>query len=291
MLLRASTFVSCASSSFFPEPTVWSVDDGSEARMGDIRAENGIERQTSRSAKPCVLVTGFGPFGEHSINASWEAVQQLKTINDLTEQVDLIIHEIPVAYSAVTTIVPELWKKYDPDLVIHCGVSSLLAWKSAIQIERHAHSHGYHRPDVECQIPEGGRYCSDEEERCLSTNVCVDKCHTWTTNSARSYTNYCNVPVCQLSTDAGRYLCEFIYYTSLRINPNATLFIHVPPLYKPFSAHDIAMAIKTVILKVVLPETAEERMQSEKLMTEIGGSVFQSIDEAVDQTDLDLVRF
>lgn len=259
--------------------------------MGDIRGEKAVERQPRRSTKPRVLVTGFGPFGEHSINASWEAVQQLKTITDLTEQVDLVIHEVPVAYSAVSTIIPDLWKKYAPDLVIHCGVSSLLAWRSAIQIERHAHSHGYHRPDVELQIPEGGRYCSNEEECCLSTNVCLDECHTWTDNATRSNTNYCNVPVCQLSTDAGRYLCEFIYYTSLRINPNATLFIHVPPLYKPFSANDIALAIKSVIMKVVLPETAEERAEGEKLMSEVDGSVLQSIDEAIDLSELSLVRF
>jgi pyrrolidone-carboxylate peptidase len=59
------------------------------------------------------------------------------------------------------------------------------------------------------------------------------------------------VLMCQASDDAGRFLCEFIYYTSLRINQNATLFIHVPPLYKPFGAMEIAGSIKTVILKVL----------------------------------------
>lgn len=65
-----------------------------------------------------IVVTGFGPFGAHKINASWEAVKEFSKIsNDKLKKnynVNLIIEEIPVVYDHVDSRVPELWKEYDP---------------------------------------------------------------------------------------------------------------------------------------------------------------------------------
>lgn len=44
-----------------------------------------------------------------------------------------------------------------------------------------------------------------------------------------------------------RYLCEFIYYKSLRINEDRSMFIHVPPLDKPYSAVQLAAGIFDII--------------------------------------------
>lgn len=62
--------------------------------------------------KDVILVTGFGPFGEHKVNASWEAVKLLKDreING----VKIVIEEIPVVYTYVEEQVPLLWKRYNP---------------------------------------------------------------------------------------------------------------------------------------------------------------------------------
>lgn len=59
-----------------------------------------------------VLITGFGPFRGHKINASWEAVKLVPT--ESLNQADVIVQEIPVIYNVVDSIVPELWKKYNP---------------------------------------------------------------------------------------------------------------------------------------------------------------------------------
>lgn len=65
-----------------------------------------------------IIVTGFGPFGKHTINASWEAVKHLSKLNlqILKEQynVNLIIKEIPVVYDHVAENIPEIWKQYNP---------------------------------------------------------------------------------------------------------------------------------------------------------------------------------
>lgn len=62
-----------------------------------------------------IVVTGFGPFGIHSENASWEAVKLLPGMHIEEEcGVRLVIEEIPVAYDDVNTTVPQLWNKHQP---------------------------------------------------------------------------------------------------------------------------------------------------------------------------------
>ena len=56
-----------------------------------------------------------------------------------------------------------------------------------------------------------------------------------------------------VSSDAGRYLCDFIYYTSLHVNSTPVLFVHVTELEKPYSVHQLAKALKNII-EVVLEE-------------------------------------
>ncbi|XP_054661599.1 pyroglutamyl-peptidase 1 isoform X3 [Grus americana] len=69
-----------------------------------------------------VVVTGFGPFGEHAVNASWIAVQELEKLG-LRDDVDLHVYEVPVEYQTVQRLIPALWKKHSPQLVVHVGVS------------------------------------------------------------------------------------------------------------------------------------------------------------------------
>ena len=40
------------------------------------------EKDLNRECKPnkSIVVTGYGPFGDHKINASWEAVKRLKEL-------------------------------------------------------------------------------------------------------------------------------------------------------------------------------------------------------------------
>ncbi len=69
--------------------------------------------------KPTIVITGFGPFGIHLKNASWEAVKLLQHMNVEAEfEVTLIVQEIPVAYDDVNRIVPELWERYKPTVRI-----------------------------------------------------------------------------------------------------------------------------------------------------------------------------
>lgn len=58
-----------------------------------------------------VLVTGFGPFHEHAVNASWEAVSLLP---DAIAGCRVVKQQIPVLYRQVEELVPQLWRRYNP---------------------------------------------------------------------------------------------------------------------------------------------------------------------------------
>lgn len=74
--------------------------------------------------EPVVIATGFGPFGIHLKNASWEAVKLLQHMNLESEcGIKLITKEIPVAYDEIDKIVPELWKQYKPVVRIDIYIS------------------------------------------------------------------------------------------------------------------------------------------------------------------------
>ena len=61
------------------------------------------------------LVSGFGPFGEHRVNASWETVKLLAK-KGLGNDIDLVTYEIPVEYDTVRKVLPTYWEKHAPDV-------------------------------------------------------------------------------------------------------------------------------------------------------------------------------
>lgn len=82
-------------------------------------AEGTVNLHFVSFSEDTVIVTGFGPFGDHKINASWETVKLLPSLNIEEEfGVKLIIHEIPVTYDYVAENVPMLWKEHEPMVCI-----------------------------------------------------------------------------------------------------------------------------------------------------------------------------
>lgn len=62
----------------------------------------------------CVVVTGFGPFGDFKVNSSWEVAKELGNFDFSSNNILLVTEEIPVAYETVTKRVPELWELHKP---------------------------------------------------------------------------------------------------------------------------------------------------------------------------------
>ncbi|WP_421206337.1 pyroglutamyl-peptidase I [Aeromonas sp. 601027] len=65
-----------------------------------------------------VLITGFDPFGGEPINPAWEAVKRLpETILDAT----VIKAQLPTVFGKSATLLAELMRQHQPDVVINVG--------------------------------------------------------------------------------------------------------------------------------------------------------------------------
>ncbi|XP_055683845.1 pyroglutamyl-peptidase 1 [Lutzomyia longipalpis] len=176
-----------------------------------------------KSENNLIFVTGFGPFSGHeNCNASWEAVKLLPdevTVNDKQYRIEKL--KVPVVYSDVDRIVPEIWEK-DPQLVIHCGVHSAA---EKVCLEQCAYKSSYCRPDWEgkCRPTATADLCRHGQD-CdkLQTTFDVHK-------FAEDLNKVHNGIFCG-SVDVGQYLCGYIYIKSLDYSLSKTLFIHVPPV-------------------------------------------------------------
>lgn len=129
---------------------------------------------------------------------------------------------------------------YFIQLVVHVGVSGSA---QELTLETQAFNTGYGSLDITGHLPKDG--------------VCVEGCPERLESSIDMRAICQNVNSCQcdviscVSTDPGRYLCDFIYYTSLHIDKSRAAFVHVPPLDKPYSALQLAQALKLVIIKML----------------------------------------
>ncbi|XP_014637030.1 PREDICTED: pyroglutamyl-peptidase 1 [Ceratotherium simum simum] len=185
----------------------------------------------------CALAvsSGFGPFGEHTVNASWIAVQELEKLG-LGDSVDLHVYEIPVEYKTVQRLIPALWEKHSPQLVVHVGVSGMA---TAVTLEKCGHNKGYKGLD-NCRFCPGSQCCVEDGPESIDSIIDMDAvCKRVTTLGL-------DVSV-TISQDAGRYLCDFTYYTSLYQSHGRSAFVHVPPLGKPYNADQLGRALRAII--------------------------------------------
>ena len=186
-----------------------------------------------------VLVTGFGPFRGHPINASWEAVQELKKNLDVQHggrTIPLEVRHIVVAYDTVKAEVPRLWRELKPRLCVHVGVAGT---SRVIRLEKFGRNVGYDCADVQGKLP-GGNVCVSNGPDKLSTQFDLEEV-------CRRVGEELQDVRFAVTDDAGRYLCDFIYYTSLYLNQGPVLFVHVPDLGTPYSCEQLAKSLKHII--------------------------------------------
>ena len=197
-----------------------------------------MDKETRQKAdRPItLLVTGFGPFHHHKVNASWEAVKELVGVGVKCggEDVHIEIREMPVVYRSVQENLESIWDKVKPDLCIHVGVSPY----NVIKLEKRGSNTGYCYPDNMLSCPVDG-ICKPGGPNIIETPFDLDKiCQQVTLRQ--------NDVKVEISTDAGQYLCDFIYYSSLHLKMAPVLFVHVPPLDAPYSLRQLAESLKNI---------------------------------------------
>ncbi|KAI9692768.1 MAG: hypothetical protein M1820_009367 [Bogoriella megaspora] len=209
-----------------------------------------------------VLVTGFGPFRRLNYNPSYDITvtlpQYLPATPSCPTKIKLMLYPSPikVAYGTVIDIVPRLYSPpteipiTDPslpapdpktppfDLAIHIGMAP---GRSYYTLETMGHRDGYNQwDDVDGQkLPKdfGRKHWPGCPEILHTSLDTVDVWRRWKANLLPLGSGDKEIDV-RPSDDAGHFLCDFIYYSSLawyfRLggrnieSERPALFLHVP---------------------------------------------------------------
>ncbi|KAF4989020.1 hypothetical protein FDECE_14843 [Fusarium decemcellulare] len=237
-----------------------------------------------------VLVTGFGPFREqYPVNPSWEIASGLppylpplraKDPNSrhaavALPKVRILVHPQPIRvnYRVVRDLVPTFYETYHGrkvDMVIHIGMAGPRPFYC---IERRGHRDGYKHADVDGEIPdeeEERKPGSDWPWRGLPEEIesdldIPDVLALWQGHSSKDMD-------LRISDDPGRYLCDFIYYSSLAElwklqRRRKVVFLHVPADASPESIEKGRELAVNLVRSVV----ESEMSRKDKLRESVGG--------------------
>ncbi|HEY3781172.1 MAG TPA: hypothetical protein VGL56_08830 [Fimbriimonadaceae bacterium] len=150
-----------------------------------------------------MLITGFGPFGEIAKNPSqW-----------LAENLGLPFEIIPVSYAATDAFV-ERTAANPPERILHIGVARKA---TKFRVELVAHNLIGPTPDIDGIVAGPGPIDPAADQQ-LGTTL-------WKSPGFfQENENW------ETSVNAGDYLCNYIYFQSLKSLSNTEIgFLHVPP--------------------------------------------------------------
>lgn len=167
-----------------------------------------------------ILVTGFDPFGEDSINPALEAVQALP---EQIADADIIKLEIPTAAYDSLDKIEKAIDQYDPEMILSVG---LAGGTSELRIERI----GININDFRIKDNAGNQYIDEpifeDGENAYFSNLPIKTMVSAIRNG--------NIPAV-ISNSAGTYVCNHVLYgvrylIEHKYPGKKSGFIHVPYL-------------------------------------------------------------
>jgi pyrrolidone-carboxylate peptidase len=228
------------------------------------------------------IVTGFEPFRTVKVNPSWQAAKHL---HGEIKGVKVLVFEIPVVYSLAQKVIPLLHLSKTtsisnpPLFILHLGASGQRP-RCFMRFESQAHGVGYHnKRDNQQTCPPGGLLRLEKPyvqgprkpvtllqvNNDLGKKLCVKLArdseplgierHAWSV---------------EVSNDAGRYLCEYVFHLSLRCARIASKwkrdkevpvnFLHVPIVdegkddakeHELLDQSDVDEAVKAIVTSMI----------------------------------------
>ncbi|KAI0873917.1 hypothetical protein GGS24DRAFT_362619 [Hypoxylon argillaceum] len=227
-----------------------------------------------------VLVTGFGPFKEaYPVNPSWEIAALLPDylpadrVKDAAHRsvrglpaVRIVKLPGPVrtSYEYTRDLIPRLWDGAERkiDYAVHIGMAGP---QLVYSIERRGHRDGYGAKDVDGKLLEDEKRHAEQGDQWvwhgvpheLLTDFDIDDVYRrWAERSPK------NMDL-RVSEDAGHYLCDFIYFSSLahlckQQRPKKVVFFHVPLHSDAESLRRGVELVLTLIRSIVESELEKE---------------------------------
>jgi len=173
-----------------------------------------------------ILLTAFEPFGGNTTNITQEVIKALP------EQIgENTLHKVvlPVSFHRVPVVLRQAIEQLKPDFVLMLGQCKD---SDTIRLERYAHNM------MDSQMGDNDHYCPTEEIIYPKTPNAL---MATTPRPLRTLSKALQDEGCPvtISTSAGLYVCNRVYYEALYLGQKA-LFVHIP------KNMDIAMAAKTI---------------------------------------------
>jgi pyroglutamyl-peptidase len=168
-----------------------------------------------------VLITGFGRFPGAPFNPSGPlALALAKRRRPAFDGIRRAVHIFETSYAAVDRDLPKLLARHKPDIVLMFG---LAARTPSVRVETHArNARSILFPDVSGYRP--GDRAIVRGKPALQGHAPFRRL----LGAARA----ARVPA-RTSRDAGRYLCNYVYWRALEASRSGTplaQFIHIPPI-------------------------------------------------------------
>lgn len=168
-----------------------------------------------------ILVTGFGPFPGAPFNPTGALVQHLTGIRrPAFATVRCVGHVFPTSYAILDEDFPALLRQHRPDVVLMFGLASRTRHLRVETVARNILSAS--RPDVTGTRPIRARLAAGKTTTLRTGAPCAELLQAARSARVRAV----------LSRDAGRYLCNALYWRALEAvalpdSPRLAVFIHV----------------------------------------------------------------
>jgi len=192
-----------------------------------------------------LLITGFGPFPGAPKNPSGPlALRLARRRRPALADTRCIAHVFPTSYAAMERELTALVARHRPDAILMFG---LAARSKYLRIETQADN------AISTLFADAKR--SKPAARLLTKNGPRSRPARAPTAQLLTAARATGVPA-RLSRDAGRYLCNAVFWRALeasarRDGPRVVAFVHLPGRKRNFSSADLLRAGEAILLAVL----------------------------------------
>lgn len=201
-----------------------------------------LDGSRDMSVIPRILLTGFDPFNDLTVNTSQAIVESIK--GKSIESLHIYTHVIPTSYQRSFPILLNLIEQLDPNAILMLGVAPDI---SRFSIELQATNR------VSTQDIDNDSYAPQDsviekgQPNCLRTTLDPNRFHF--------NLKLQNIDA-NLSHDCGSYVCNYIYYETLKFikdrnQSTKVLFVHVPNIDDKQSTKEFGISLKSLSRDVI----------------------------------------
>lgn len=190
-----------------------------------------------------VLISGFEPFGDHTVNPTAKLVEALankEILHPPTLKVDQIL--LPVTFSDAFETLQKRIDNFNPDVIMAFG----LARRETIELETTAVN------IINSRIADNAGH--QPLNRLISPNGPPSFCSTLPLQGIENTLKTAGIPV-KTSNDAGAFVCNYLFYRLMETNQETFRlcgFIHVPLLPEQAGPEEKSMALPELFRAVSL---------------------------------------